>query len=152
VRFTIKGSGDFTNVLPDVVKPGTKVLLDGPLGIFTKRAGQRDKYLLIAGGIGITPIRSLAEQLSNAGKDTELFYSASTEDQLVLSNELKQMNLSLRLQTGRVTLDLIKQAVPDFLEREIFICGPGPMIVALRDAFVSAGVPIKHIHYELFSL
>jgi len=60
LRLTIKAVGDFTRRIPGL-KPGVRVLIDGPHGIFTARRSSSQKILMIAGGIGITPIRSLAK-------------------------------------------------------------------------------------------
>src|SRR5256714_3336535 len=57
LRITVKALGDFSGRLRDV-KPGTRVVAEGPFGVFTEAARKRDKVALIAGGIGITPIRS----------------------------------------------------------------------------------------------
>src|SRR5258708_35978761 len=70
------------------LKVGTKVIIDGPHGVFTSQKIKRDKVLMIAGGIGITPLRSLTEEL--AGKnDLTLIYSAKTRSDAVLLDELK---------------------------------------------------------------
>ena len=87
LRVSIKAGGDFTNRIPELV-PGTLALLEGPLGAFTA-AESRDKYLMVAGGIGITPIRALIESLAAAGRDIVLLDSAKTANDLVFASELR---------------------------------------------------------------
>ena len=70
LRLSIKAVGDFTARIRDL-RPDTLTLLEGPLGAFTA-AAPRDKYLMVAGGIGITPIRALIESLAEAGRDIVL--------------------------------------------------------------------------------
>lgn len=159
IRFSIKNSGDFTSRIKEI-KPGTKVIIDGPLGTFTERSSARDKYLLIAGGIGITPIRSLAESLSRGGKDVQLLYSARTAEDLVLRSELDSFKIKRYyilsdeerpgLAHGMLTGEKIAGLVPDWSEREVYICGPGPMMRALSVQLQSLGLPKAQIHYEEF--
>jgi predicted ferric reductase len=78
VRVSIKAAGDFTDRVRELA-PGTVALLEGPLGAFTA-AEPRDKYLMVAGGIGITRIRALIESLAAAGRDIVLLYSVKTAD------------------------------------------------------------------------
>lgn len=163
LRFSVKGSGDFTNRLREIVKPGTKLSVEGPLGAFVLPSDRvtlgdpvaKSKYLLIAGGIGITPIRSIAEELSKQGGNAVLLYSARTEQDLVLKNELGKLNITKHYfvtNTGRkIDIGVVQELVPDFAERQVYICGPKPMIESLRDQFQAAGVPKAQIHYELFA-
>jgi NAD(P)H-flavin reductase len=94
IRISVRGVGDFTRRIPEL-RPGTKVVIDGPLGIFTERSSARDKYLFIAGGIGITPLRSLAEDLSKRGKDITLLYGNRTADNIPLKAELEAMPIKI---------------------------------------------------------
>lgn len=160
IRFTIKGSGDFTSRV-DTITPGTPVLLDGPLGVFTEKKSTRNSYLLIAGGIGITPLRSLAESLSKKGKQVSLMYAVQREADLVFRSELEAMSISRHyifseekktgFDFGRVNLDYIKKNVPDFETRDIYICGPWPMIRSLSDQLSAVGIPKNQIHFERFA-
>ncbi|OHA58227.1 MAG: hypothetical protein A2571_03140 [Candidatus Vogelbacteria bacterium RIFOXYD1_FULL_44_32] len=160
LRFTMKALGDFT-VQADKLKPGTKVLIDGPFGHFTTIFGYNTKYLLVAGGIGITPIRSLLEKLRKQNKDVKFIYGAKTEAELALKSEIDQLGasgeyvLSQEKKTGFgegiIDLPKIKNLAPDFLERDIYICGPHLMTKNLRQSLALAGVPKNQIHFEEFS-
>lgn len=165
IRVSIKKLGDFTNILADRLKPGTPVLLEGPLGVFTIRP-KVDKYLLLAGGIGVTPIRALAEDLVKAEKDVKAIYAFRNEPEAVFDNELKQLlptdnyfrfngetttdQPELKTYSGLLTLDRIKELVPDWPTREIYICGPGGMARGLYQDFFKAGVRRRHFHWEHF--
>ncbi len=163
VRFTIKASGDFTNTVRDL-KPGTRVIIDGPLGRFTEASSRGDKYLFLAGGIGITPIRALMESLSAEHKDIVLLYAAKTPDDIVFRQELEQLQHRYHFvmsqiseasaggafETGRIDEEKVRRLVPDFSQREAYICGPEPMINAMQRLMLSLGTDKSRIHFEKF--
>ncbi|MDD5678329.1 MAG: ferric reductase-like transmembrane domain-containing protein [Kiritimatiellae bacterium] len=167
IRLTIKRLGDFTRRIPDL-KPGTPVIIDGPHGVFTARHGVASKILLIAGGIGITPIRSLAEELAAAGRNVVLLYANRNHQSLVFAKELDELEhaASGRLQVvpvmsddpawpgekGRLDRDRIVRLVPDVVARDVYLCGPPPMMKAVRAILIGLDVPRAHIHYERFAL
>ncbi len=167
LRLTIKRLGDFTRRIPDL-KPGTQVIIDGPHGIFPARHCASSKILLIAGGIGITPIRSLAEEFVAMGRDVILLYANRDHKTLVFAQELDELERSssgrLRVvpvmsddpawpgEKGRLDRDRIARLVPDLRERDAYLCGPPPMMKAVRSILAGLGVPRKRIHYERFAL
>lgn len=168
LRITAKNLGDFTATMPNL-KVGTKVLIDGPHGVFTSKKVTKDKALLIAGGIGVTPLRSLAEEL--AGKvDLTFIYSAKTRNEAVLLNELKLISQGhtntkpFKLieiysdeqiqdaEFGMLNKDKLAELVTDLSERDVFLCGPPGMMDALKTALQKLGLPRKQLHWERFSL
>jgi predicted ferric reductase len=162
LRFSIKASGDFTNKI-NSLKTGTKVIIDGPLGIFTPAVAITDKFLLIAGGIGITPIRALAEHFVREGKNIFLLYGMKTDQDITFKDELQKLQLKYHFMLsevivapggfgqGHINRETIKQQVPDFLERDIYLCGPTPMMTGILTELKSLGMPKKQIHYEKFN-
>ncbi len=156
LRLSIKRSGDFTSQIQNI-KPGTKVILDGPLGRFTTRAATRSKFLLIAGGIGITPLRSLTEELAAAKKDFILLFANKTEADVVFKTELEQLALGDRWhnlfssQGQYVDAAQIKTIAADFMEREVYLCGPPPMLKGVRKVLLDLGLPAEQLHYEIFA-
>lgn len=163
IRFSIKGSGDFTNSLR-TVKPGTPVLLDGPLGQFVLSRASRRKVLLIAGGIGITPLRALLDDPRMAGRDAVLLYANRAVDDIALKDEFDEYERRglVRVihilnqpqpgyESGFIDHEKISRLVPDFFEREVFLCGPPPMMKAVVKQLRGMGVSGRYIHYERFS-
>jgi predicted ferric reductase len=167
IRLTIKQLGDFTRRVPQI-KPRTSVLIDGPHGVFTARNCPSQKILMIAGGIGITPIRSLAEELLAAGRDIVLIYGNRNHTSIVFEKELADLSASaqgrLRLihvmsddlvwqgEKGRVDRALITKYAPDLIEREVLLCGPPIMMKSVRATLAQMNVPANRIHYERFAL
>jgi ferredoxin-NADP reductase len=157
---SIKAAGDFTDRIRELT-PGTPALLEGPLGAFTA-AGPHDKYLMVAGGIGITPIRALIESLAAAGRDIVLLYSVKTANDLVFASELRALTAHCHFilsrhaentehERGRIDLGMLARLVPDVRDREVFICGPQPMMKAVADALSELQVRKSSIHYEQFA-
>ncbi len=164
LRLTIKSVGDFTGQLKSL-KPGTKVLLDGPFGIFTKKAATHNKFLFIAGGIGITPINAMLHSLASQEKDAVLLYANKFANDIPLKKELDALSLQEGIKIhyfceetaqgvhcGRITKEKIKELVSDYMERDIFLCGPPPMMQSLLKDLQELGVAKSQIHFELFSL
>jgi predicted ferric reductase len=167
LRVSIKAAGDFTDRIRELT-PGTLALLEGPLGAFTA-AEPRDKYLMVAGGIGITPIRALMESLAASGRDIVLLYSVKTANDLVFASELRALTAHCHFilsqhsestkagethvghERGRIDLRMVARLVPDVRDREVFICGPQPMMKAVAAALGELQVRESSIHYEQFA-
>ncbi len=161
LRITVKALGDHSASLAGI-RPGTRVLAEGPFGVFTESARRRrDKVLLVAGGIGITPIRSLVERMRG---DIVLVYRALRDEDLVLRPELDALaerdGITVHYVVGDHTgegqrllsPEHLRELVPDAPERDVFLCGPPAMTDALRRRLRAAGVPRRHIHLERFAL
>jgi len=161
LRLSIKAVGDFTARIRDL-RLDTLTLLEGPLGAFTA-AAPHDKYLMVAGGIGITPIRALIESLAEAGRDIVLVYAVRTVNDLVFASELRALSARCHFvlshsadaagayESGRVDGPMLARLVPDVEDREAFICGPPPMMVAVAAALRTLQVPESSIHCEQFA-
>ena len=161
LRLTAKGIGTTSAGLRDLAI-GTRVFAEGPYGAFT--AGQRVKEnaLLIAGGIGVTPIRSLLEDESLTG-DIIVLYRARTQREAVLLGEMQNLasvrGARLRLLTGRTgpgnepfSPDGLLELVPDIVERDVFVCGPAAMTDAVLNSLRTLKVPAAQRHAETFRL
>jgi predicted ferric reductase len=157
LRITVKSLGDHTRALADV-RPGTRVVAEGPLGTFTEEIRRRDKVLLIAGGIGITPVRALVESMDG---DVVVVYRVVTDGEAIFRDELEQLGATVhyvvgdhrtpegrRLLSGRHLLHL----VPDLTERDVYLCGPPAMTTVVERNLRRAGVPRRHVHSERFAL
>ncbi|MEV0237392.1 ferredoxin reductase family protein [Nonomuraea sp. NPDC050786] len=154
LRITVKALGDHSAALARL-RPGTPVLAEGPYGGFTARLGRGGRSLLIAGGVGITPLRALFETLP--GRVT-LLYRARTPEEMLFKDELEQIiaargDATAYFSTGPRSPDLfdgLGRLLPDLREHDVYVCGPPEMTQAAIKALRSAGVPHRRIHHESF--
>jgi predicted ferric reductase len=162
LRISIKAVGDFTGRVRQL-RSGSMVLLEGPLGAFTTRTTIGGKYLMVAGGIGITPIRALIESLAAGDRDVVLVYGARTVNDLVFAGELRAMTPRCHFvvsqasdsddgyERGRIDRAMLERLVADAPEREAFVCGPPPMMKGVIGALHALGMSGSRIHYERFA-
>jgi predicted ferric reductase len=161
LRITVKALGDHTARIGSI-KPGTRVLAEGPFGVFTESARRRrEKVLFVAGGIGITPIRSMVERMRG---DVVVVYRAMSPQDLIFKDELDRLAASRGLSVHYVVGDHrdeganllspahLQQLVPDAGERDVFLCGPPAMTEATGRNLRAAGVGRRRIHTERFAL
>jgi ferredoxin-NADP reductase len=161
VRITVKALGDHSGSLTDLA-PGTRVLAEGPYGAMTAARRRRPKVLLIAGGVGITPIRALFETLPAAPGDLTLLYRASSQRDVVFLDELERLaadrGARLHIVVGRrsdlvgdpLSAAALRANLPDVAAHDVYVCGPPGMTAAATRALRAAGVPRRHIHHESF--
>ncbi|MFK4064498.1 ferric reductase-like transmembrane domain-containing protein [Streptomyces sp. NPDC029674] len=161
LRITVKAAGDHTRRIRRL-RPGTRVLATGPFGALTAHRRTRRKVLLLAGGVGITPMRALFETLPGGPGDLTLLYRASSAEQLVLRDELeaiaasRQAGLHYLLGPSGAAFDplapqSLRNLVPDLADHDVYLCGPPGMSAAATTALVRAGVPEDRIHAECFT-
>ena len=168
LRFTIKELGDFTRRVKDA-PVGLPVYIDGPYGAFSiDRYAAAPGYVFIAGGIGIAPIMSMLRTLADR-KDKRnhvLFFAGGNLDKLTFYKELFELKKKLSLQivfvlekpttdwqgeTGFLTGEMLNRYLPkNKPELVYFICGPVPMIHLAEKELHRLGVPLHHLHSELF--
>jgi ferredoxin-NADP reductase len=161
MRITVKALGDQSRTLA-AIKPGTRVLAEGPYGAMTAARRRRRKVLLIAGGVGITPLRALFQTIPAAARDLTLVYRASRNEDVVFRRELEllaeQRDANLRIVTGRrselggdpLSAAALEANVPHLARHDVYLCGPAGMTDAARRALRTAGVPRRQIHHESF--
>ncbi len=157
LRITAKGRGDHSAALASL-RPGTRVMAEGPYGALTARPAGRGTVLL-AGGVGITPLRAMFAALP---APVTLIYRARSERDIVFRDELDAIAaergaavyylLGARAEIGGDPLSapMLRSLVPGLAGREAYVCGPGGMIAAAVAALRAAGMPRRHIHVELF--
>ncbi|SDH89522.1 Predicted ferric reductase [Actinokineospora alba] len=158
LRLTAKAVGSGSAGLRHV-PVGTRVFMEGPYGAFTSLQRTRPGTLLIAGGVGITPIRALLEERST--EDVVVLYRVRDERDAVLLHEVRQLIQGgrLHLLTGRTKdgarpfePDNLRSLVPDLTERDIYVCGPLAMTSSVLDSLRAIGVPNTQVHAEKFSM
>ncbi|MGP1386883.1 MAG: ferredoxin reductase family protein [Thainema sp.] len=170
LEFTIKALGDFTRTIKDV-EPGTKAYLDGPYGVFTSdlywdSAG----FVLIAGGIGITPMMSMLVTAAERKDDRPflLIYANKGWEDITFREELDTLVDSLDLtiihvlrkppedwtgETGYVNKDLLQRYIPLHRgSRHYFICAAPVMMNQVEAALHDLDVPATNVHMEHFNL
>jgi predicted ferric reductase len=163
LRFTIKAFGEGTRDLARLA-PGTPLLLEGPYGAMhgARRTGR--KLLFIAGGIGIAPIRALAEGLPFAPGDADLVYRSPSARETALAAEVEALARHRGIRThwlvGRrgephigadpLGPEALARLVPDVADRDVYLCGPHALMERTRSSLLALGVPPGRINLELF--
>ena len=158
LRFTVKALGDSTNNFAQV-KVGTRVVIEGPYGIFTRDMARQFKHAtLIGGGVGITPLRAIIDEIPDS-TSIDVIYRARNHDDLVLKSELDELaqrrNVKIHYLVGSRTEHPInevslKKYVPRFADSDVYVCGPQGLIDDVVSACKSAGIPKDRVHHEAF--
>jgi ferredoxin-NADP reductase/DMSO/TMAO reductase YedYZ heme-binding membrane subunit len=158
LRITIKMLGDHSAALARL-RPGTRVAIEGPYGVFTADTRHSDRVLLFGAGVGITPVRALLEELPQEA-DVVVVLRGSRREDLLLRHEVAEQVARRRGRLHelvgpreRVPLDAraLTALVPDIAGRDVYLCGPEPFQDALIAASREAGVPAAHLHHESFA-
>ena len=160
LTFTIKGIGDYTRALPELLRVGQAATVEGPYGRFDFQSN-RDRQIWVAGGVGITPFIARLQALGDEGRDVpiDLVYSTASPDTAFVDNirQLAQkagarLHLWLSQRDGRLTTDKLCDMVPQWEAADVWFCGPSRLGNALRDGFMARGLPRRHFHQELFEM
>lgn len=156
LRITVKRLGDYTARLASL-RPGTRVIVEGPYGRLTSAARRQPRAVLIAGGVGIAPIRALLEDMPG---ELSVIYRAGREADLLFRDELDELSSRRGAHVhyvvgeqggdGLLSPEHLRELVPDLAERDVYVCGPVSMTAATRASLRSAGVPDRHIVSEAF--
>jgi predicted ferric reductase len=166
LRITVQEVGDGSAALRSV-QPGTRVFVEGPYGRLSPRARSRRKIALIGAGVGITPLRALAEGLSYAPGDAILVQRYA--DLPLFAHELQALVherglfvLSLPGHRRRTDswlgqgigpvddLQALLHWIPDIADRDVYLCGPDHWTELVKHALTAAGLPTDQLHLETF--
>ncbi|HMK12941.1 MAG TPA: ferredoxin reductase family protein, partial [Acidimicrobiales bacterium] len=144
MRITIKNLGDDTARM-QALKPGVRVFAEGPYGTFTAHRRTRPRVALIAGGIGITPLRALLQTLPKRQGDVTLLYRAVSDQDVAFREELRaiadRLGVDVRIlpgsdigndHTDQLGVPALRRHIPDIADRDVFVCGPPAMLSAVR--------------------
>jgi predicted ferric reductase len=167
VEMTIRNLGDFTSTI-DQVPVGQRVYIDGPYGAFTI-GNPADMHVLIAGGVGITPMTSMIRTLADRGdlRPVILLYGSKDWESITFREELETLKTRLNLtvvhvladpppgwtgERGFITAEVFKRHLPPpYADHEYFICGPNVMMDAIEAALGQMKVPMSKYHSERYS-
>ena len=163
LRITVKALGDDSTRLQRM-PIGTAVFVEGPYGILTGARRSRRKVTLIAGGIGIAPLRALMESLAARPGELTLLYRVRQESDIVFRRELDLLaahrGAAVHYLLGRRTADpsagpigraAIARLVPDIAEQDVYVCGPADMMRVVEASLGELGVPAGQVHAERFA-
>ena len=143
------------------LKPGTRVFVEGPYGAFTAGRSSRRHVVLVGGGVGITPIRAIMEEF-RPGVEMDVLFRASREEDLVFREELDYLAaqsegvVRIHYLVGPraehpMNFASLTKRIPRFADSDIYICGPAPLVAAVRQAAQEAGIPKSRFHDEAFA-
>lgn len=142
------------------LKNGKIIVASQLAGDFVLPEDKNKKLVFIAGGIGVTPFRSMIKYLidKNEKRDIVIFYSNKTVDDIAYKNIFDEAEKKLGIKTiyhltdksGFLNHEMIQKYVPDFKERMFFISGPRSMILTFQKALKEAGVNKNHIRTDFF--
>lgn len=168
IRFTIGNRGDDTALMQNL-KVGTKVILEGPFGVFTESKRTKRHVTLIAAGIGVAPIRSLAESLAAQPGDVTIIYRTNDAGDAALLEEVRSISSerghilhilegeradgSFLPEDGTSDPDYAKlvRLSPHLIDSDIYICGPSAWSRSVVNALQKLRVPKHQIHLEEFA-
>ena len=158
LRFTVKALGDSTSDFVSL-PIGTRVIIEGPYGIFTRDMARQFKHVtLIGGGVGITPLRAIIDEIPDS-TSIDVIYRARNEEDLVLKEELDQLAIQCGINVhylvgsrteypiNEVTL---KKYAPRFADSDVYVCGPESLIDNVIEACKEVGIPKDRVHHEAF--
>ncbi|MBJ3763643.1 hybrid-cluster NAD(P)-dependent oxidoreductase [Maribius pontilimi] len=154
----------------DHLRPGMAIKATGPGGDFSHHVHPAAKYLFISAGSGITPMMSMTTQMYDAGADPDIVFlnCARRPSEIIFRERLEHI---ASRSTGIALTWVVEQAdpyapwtgikgqfnqlilglvAPDYLEREVFCCGPEPFMRAVREALAGLGYDMDRYHQESF--
>lgn len=161
ISFITKALGDHTRRLPQLLRVGDRVTVEGPYGCFTFE-DQKQRQIWIGAGIGITPFVARLKQLAltpDRQHSIDLFhpsgeYSAAAMAKLRADAAAAGVRLHLLVgnQNGRLSGERLRHEVADWQAASVWFCGPAGFGRALRDDLVAHGLKPQDFHQELFQM
>jgi predicted ferric reductase len=169
IEFGIKALGDFSTAIADV-PAGTRAFVDGPHGAFSVDRYPAPGYVLIAGGVGITPFMSILRTMADRGdpRPVLLIYADKKWDDVAYRDDIDELRGRMNLdvlyvleepdddwegEEGYITEELLERRLPkEEFERDYMICGPPVMMDLVHEALLDRGVPHARIQLERFAL
>ncbi|WP_136439396.1 hybrid-cluster NAD(P)-dependent oxidoreductase [Pacificoceanicola onchidii] len=172
ISITAKAQEDSigTRWMLDNLAPGVRIKAFGPAGVFTHLNFEADKYLFISAGSGITPMMSMTTFMFDLGSEPDIVFvnCARRPGEIIFRERLEHMasrlpglDLKWVVQTpdryqpwtgyqGQFNQLMLGLMAPDYLEREVFCCGPEPFMQVVREALQGLGFDMNRYHQESF--
>lgn len=170
LEFTIKALGDWSREVVPRMLPGQRLWLDGPHGVFTPEREPAIGLVLIGGGVGITPMRSILLSMRDRGdrRPVLLLHAASAPQRMTYREEFERLTGELALtyvpvveeapddwrgERGLIDRALLERHLPaQRAHWQCFVCGPPPMLDAMERLLPAAGMPAARVHTERFAM
>lgn len=172
ISITVKAQADSigTRWMLDHLEPGMQLKVTGPAGWFTHTDFPSDKYLFISAGSGITPMMSMATWMFDLGTEPDIVFvnCARRPSEIIFRQRLEHMasrvpGIDLHWivgsadrfspwtgYRGHINQLMLGLMAPDYLEREVFCCGPEPFMQTVREALQGLGYDMDRYHQENF--
>jgi predicted ferric reductase len=169
LEFTVKPQGDFSSTV-EHAEPGWTAFLEGPYGFFIPESDSARGCVMLAGGVGITPMMSMLRTFADREdpRDLHLIYMNVSLEDVIFHDQLAELEEKLRLtvthvlerapdgwegETGLLDEDLLHRHLPEDSDAyEYFICGPAPMMDIAEATLLGAGIPQRRILSERFNM
>lgn len=171
-EITVKreAQGTVSAYLHDFVHAGELLQFTGPSGQFTFTGEESDSVVLIAGGVGVTPTISAIRYLTDRSWHGEIFFlfGCNTEADIIFREEIEylqkrhpNLHVTILLEdapqnaehpyvAGRITKEILSERVPEIALRRVHICGPAPMMKAVKEMLLGLNVPDENVKTEIF--
>jgi len=168
VEISVKRDGLFSQHLHANVREGDRVKIGAPAGKFYFAGHESERIVLVAGGVGITPMMSVLRSLTDRCWRGEIYlvFSVRRRDDVIFEHELAalqrrfpKLKVAITLTDpdaawdgarGRISKELVTGLVPDLAKTIVMLCGPTGMMQATRALFVELGVPDADVREEAF--
>ena len=167
LRITVQDVGDGSRDVHRLT-PGTRVVVEGPYGRMSARARTQRRVAFIGAGVGMAPLRALAEEMSYAPGDA--IYVERYGDTPLFAREVDQLCHERGLQVLRLPghrradwswlpqgvapfsdLDALRGWVPDIAHRDVYVCGPAVWADLVTRDLLASGLPPEQLHVETFA-
>jgi len=169
LEFTIRELGDFTSTVKDV-PPGARLYVDGPFGTFSPDFQEAPGYVLLGGGVGVTPLMSMLRTFADRGdmRPLILFFGSYSWDTILYREEIAELEKTLNLkvvhvlehppegwegEAGYITAQVLDRHLPENrADYQYLMSGPLPMIEAVEKALKGADVPLSRLQSERYEM
>jgi predicted ferric reductase len=163
LRLTIKDLGDDSRRMQSM-PIGVPVFIEGPYGAFTAAVIRRPRVVMIAGGVGVTPLRAILEELPPSPGAVTFIYREGTPEEVIFRGELaalaRSQGADVRFLVGHRGSTLmpvdplaagpLRELAVDIAAADVLVCGSRSFTERTLESLRSLGVPVSHIHAERF--